>query len=186
MIRLSGENFYLKTLTQSEVTDDYLSWLHDKEVNRFLEVRHHPPSREEAMAFIASFDGVHRYFFGIFTNESRFIGTLTLSIDAGNKSASYGYLVGDKAYWGTRAGVEAVTLMLNFAFETLLIRRVWGGAYVTNIGSIFNFKKLGFTQEGRQRAAGLLDGKEVDSIIFGILKKEWEDFKNKKEQNAKC
>ncbi len=53
------------------------------------------------------------------------------------------------------------------------MRKVWGGVYIGNIGSIFNFKKLGFSQEGKQRDHGLVDGKPMDNLIFGILNEEW-------------
>jgi ribosomal-protein-alanine N-acetyltransferase len=174
MINLVGNNFSLRTMTAEDVTDEYLSWLSNERINKYLSVRYNIPSKEEAIVNVARYDQKTRFMFTICDNKSdKFIGTISLNIDPDYKIASYGYLVGDQKYWGTKAAVEAISMLLDFAFEELNLRRVWGGAFIPNIGSIFNFKKLGFTQEGRLRASGLIDGKEVDSLVFGILKSEW-------------
>ncbi len=174
MIVLNGENFFLKTMTPADVSKDYISWLNDEKINQFLEVRHNIPSMEEAVSFVNKYNNKSNFMFAICEIKStKMIGTITLNLDVHNKSASYGYLIGDKLFWGTKAAVEAISLLLDFAFFELDLRRVWGGAYIHNIGSIFNFKKLGFVQEGRQRAVGLINGKEIDSLLFGLLKSEW-------------
>lgn len=180
MIILKSENFSLSTMTAADVTDEYISWLNDKKINQFLEVRHKVPTREEGIAFVQKFDQKSSFMFAIRENiNQKMIGTITLSVDLYNKTASYGYLIGDCNFWGSKAAVEAISLLLNFAFDEIKLRKVTGGAYLGNIGSIFNFKKMGFVQEGRLRAAGVIDEKEVDILLFGILKSEWLERKNR-------
>jgi len=58
-------------------------------------------------------------------------------------------------------------LATDFAFNTLGLHKVWGGAYAPNIGSINAFQKNGFEQEGNKRSQYLCHGEYVDDIIFG-------------------
>ena len=174
MIILKGVVVSLKTMLPSDVTEEYLSWLSDPKVNKHLEVRFKIPSKAEAISFVKGFDHKSSYMFLIYdTIKDTSIGTATLRVDTNNQTAVWGYLIGNLAYWGSKAGVESIQLLLNFAFDELCVRKVSGAAHVSNIGSAFNFKKMGFVQEGRLRAGGLVDGKETDLLQFGILKAEW-------------
>jgi RimJ/RimL family protein N-acetyltransferase len=175
MIYIKAENFYLRTMNFDDVTDQYLSWLANERVNKYLSVRYNIPSKEEALVNLARYDEKKMFMFAICDNTtSKFIGTISLNIDKPfYKTASFGYLIGDLEYWGKNAAIEATSMLLDFAFNELNLRRVWGAAVILNTGSIFNFKKLGFIQEGRLRASAFIDGFEFDELLFGILKSEW-------------
>ena len=69
--------------------------------------------------------------------------------------------------------------MLDYAFNSLKIRKVSGGAVQHNIGSLFNFKKLGFAKEGHLRKHNLTNEGPSDVLVFGIFKDEWEDKRSK-------
>ena len=63
-------------------------------------------------------DNKKSFFFGVFDKKNdKFIGTTTLQIDTINKIAYYGYLIGDKNYWGTNAGIDTIALLMDFGFE---------------------------------------------------------------------
>jgi ribosomal-protein-alanine N-acetyltransferase len=68
---------------------------------------------------------------------------------------------------------------MDFGFKKHRLSKIWGISIINNIGTIFNLKKLGFIQEGRLRGHAKRKGKQVDRIIFGILKKEWSDKRKK-------
>jgi RimJ/RimL family protein N-acetyltransferase len=36
-------------------------------------------------------------------------------------------------------------------------------------------RKLGFTQEGRFRKARIVRGEYFDSVVYGVLREEWEE-----------
>jgi RimJ/RimL family protein N-acetyltransferase len=175
MIYLKAKNFSLRAMCYDDVTDEYLSWLSDEIVNKFLSVRYNIPSKNEALLNLARYDKKNLFMFAIIENgTSKFIGTISLSIDKPfYKTATFGYLIGNKEYWGKNAAIEAITMLLDFAFKSLNLRRVWGGAVILNTGAISNFKKLGFSQEGRFRQSALIDGQQLDELMFGILKSEW-------------
>jgi len=179
-LKISGNSFYLRSLLKKDINEVYLSWLRDPEVNQFLEVSFFPPSKKQAQARLLKFDNKTSYFFGIFDKKNdKFIGTITLKTDLINKIAYLGFLIGDKSYWGTKATVDSVALLMDFGFKKLQLNKIWGISIINNIGTIFNLKKLGFIQEGRLRGHARRKGKQVDRIIFGILKKEWLDKRKK-------
>jgi len=115
--RLSGEKIYLQILKEQAVTPTYLGWLNDPEITKFLEVRHTPQTMEGLCQWVAQFDQKQRYLFGIFEAESEeHIGTATLyDMNTIHRTAHYGYLIGNKEYWGGGVALEALTLLFDFA-----------------------------------------------------------------------
>lgn len=88
--------------------------------------------------------------------------------------------VGDLSYWllpehqGEGYGSEAVSLLLDYAFDELRLHRIRADCYATNEGSIGLLESLGFSQEGRFREAAFLDGTHEDVFRYGLLAREWE------------
>ena len=112
-----GENFYLKRLLPEGISDSYLSWLNDPEVIRFVQVRFQMRDRESIAAFVAGFDHINNFIFAIFAAENDdYIGNVTLRADAVHLFANMGYLIGNKAYWGSDAALETCRLIADFAF----------------------------------------------------------------------
>jgi [ribosomal protein S5]-alanine N-acetyltransferase len=175
-IRLDGDSYSLRTMSVEDASERYVAWLNDPLVTRHLETRFQVHSKEDVRRYIKGFDNVGKYLFGIHAlADGEHIGTCTLNkIDLNHGTAHYGIMVGDRDYWGRGVVMEAVPLLLDFAFDELELRKITAGTYANNIATVINLKKLGLTQEGRLRAQ-LRDGDEyVDEIRFGILKSEWQ------------
>ena len=47
---IEKDNLILRCLTANDATEDYLSWLQDRKVNTFLEVRFNPPKNVRELA----------------------------------------------------------------------------------------------------------------------------------------
>ena len=175
-----GKSFYLRTLSGKDITKKYLSWLRDPLVNKYLDVRFSVPNQKQALENLRNYDNKNKYFYGIFDKKnSKFIGTTTLRINALKKEARYGYMIGDKSYWGSAAGIEAFILNLDFAFDNLSLDKFIGGADSNNIPSIFNFYKLGLTLEKRLKHYGISKGTPIDRLFFSISKKKWVRIRKK-------
>ena len=98
---LQSDNFFLKHLTVKNANKNYLSWLKDKDVNRYLECRFFKYNLNDIRNYIKKFDKKNNSIFGIFDlKNKKHIGNITLSISVHNV-AYFGYLIGDKKYWGT-------------------------------------------------------------------------------------
>lgn len=169
IIEVKGEHILLRRLTEEDVSDDYVSWMNDTEINQYLESRFFKQTIESTKAFIRSVTNDNNYQFGIFLNESgKHIGNIKIgSINHYHRYADIGFLIGDKSYWGRGIATEAVRLATDFAFNTLKLHKLWGGAYSPNIGSIKAFLKNGYQQEGVKKNQYLCRGQYVDDILFG-------------------
>lgn len=91
---------------------------------------------------------------------------------------SIGLVVYDPKNWGKGIGFDALTLWIDYLFETNenLVRmdlRTWSG----NIGMMKLGEKLGFQLEASFRNARIVKGKYFDSIGMGLLKREWYTLK---------
>ncbi|MFC1874295.1 GNAT family N-acetyltransferase [Chloroflexota bacterium] len=175
---LVGSRFRLIPFQEEHISDTYIGWLNNPEVNRFLEVRHIHQTYETVLAFVRSFYGdTEKYMWSVYAkdiNES--IGTATLyNINRYHGSGEIGLMIGEKDYWGKGASDEAMELIARFAFQTLGLRRLTGGSYATNYGMNFTFKRSGFTLEGKLRQACLVSpGNYVDGYRWGLLVEEWQ------------
>ncbi len=103
------------------------------------------------------------------------------------KTLLLGYTWYGKNYRGTGLNKHCKLLLLQFAFETLGVKRVEFRADTNNALSIAAMKSIGCTVEGILRShlpVELGQQKRRDSIILSILSEEWfdhvkENLKNK-------
>lgn len=86
--------------------------------------------------------------------------------------AEIGYIIRPDA---TRRGYvsEAAGRVLDFGFDKLDLRRVYADTDPDNTGSIAVLTKLGFTLEGRLRDEWETHIGVRDTLLFGLLKREW-------------
>jgi RimJ/RimL family protein N-acetyltransferase len=105
----------------------------------------------------------------------RLIGCLGLhEMDLRNRHAVFGISVGDKSYWGKGHGSEATRLILDHAFLTLNLNRVWLQVFEYNPRGIRCYEKIGFRHEGRLRQHVYRDGRYWDTLVMGILCSDWD------------
>jgi len=171
---LTGKSIYLRTLNIHDVSNTYLAWMVDPDVNRFLEIRFNKPKNlEELSDFVVRCKQDPNIFLaGIFlATDSRHIGNIKLGpINRHHDSADLGFLIGDKTQWGKGYASEAIALMANFALEEFGLSKITAGAYEANIGSQRALLKAGFVQEGRQRSQWAINNLRQDNILFGKYK----------------
>lgn len=51
-------------------------------------------------------------------------------------------MIGDKNYWGRGIAADTISLISNYAFDELHLRKVFAGVYGNNIGSIKALKNV--------------------------------------------
>ena len=152
-IELKGKKYYLKTLLSSDVNQTYFDWICDPEVNKFLEVRLNLPKKlDDLIDYVKTYNNDTSYIWGIYsTQNDQYLGNFAIHVNKYHGVADFGYFVGEKSAWGSSAGLNACALAFDFAFDTLGLRKLWGGVYHKNIGSLFNYKRLGAVQEAKLR-----------------------------------
>lgn len=164
----------MKNLDAGNVSPHYLHWLHDPDVNRFLEIRHAPPaSAEELLAFVDKVNmGPDSLLLGIFhRGDARHIGNIKLGpMNIVHKRADLGFLIGEKAYWGAGYASEAISALAEYAFAHLPLEKLTAGCYAENVASAKTLSKAGFHNDARLPAHAMFDGRRVDVLLFGRLK----------------
>jgi ribosomal-protein-alanine N-acetyltransferase len=127
--------------------------------------------RRRLRRFTADWNSGDSYPFFIMNDKTNdLLGGITLSnLRRGvTQTATVGYWIGlPYARCGYMA--EAVSLLLNYAFEDLRLHRVEAACLVHNEPSINLLLKLGFTEEGVARQYLCIDGRWQDHRTFGIL-----------------
>lgn len=111
------------------------------------------------------------YNFGIFKiDNDELIGTIAIFhiLRGPKQSASVGYSVSQK-HNGKGYTTEAVNLVVDYAFNTLLLHRIEAGAMPHNIGSIRVLEKAGFQKEGLSKKNVKINGTWEDHQLLAIL-----------------
>lgn len=172
---LTGKNISLKEFQVGDITADYINWLNDPEVNRYLESRFVKQTRKTVEAYVRSFAGCNnKRLFGIFDRATGLhVGNISFSdINYRHNYGVIGIAVGRKAFWGKGVGTEALKLLVAYGFKKLKLKRIEAGIYANNPGSIAIFKKAGFKIEAVLRERYQLKNKRIDGLIVGLLRKD--------------
>lgn len=176
---LAGERLYLRPLEESDLGEEYLQWLNDAEVRRFLGTgtAKFPTTLSSLEKYLERFQGTPTdLILAIIDKKSNLhIGNVTLNrIDWVNRAADTGILIGRKDFWGKGYAFEAWALLIEHAFKNLGLRKVNAGAIAGHDSSLGVLKKLGFQEEGVLRKEYLLDGEFRDAIRMGLFREEFD------------
>jgi len=172
---LTGREITLAPL-RDEDSADLFRWINDREqvlLNAAYKPVHEPDHR-------AWFDAVRRredvVIFGIRTVDAdELIGSCQLlAIDRAHGTAELQIRIAVPEARGRGRGSEAVSLLLAHAFGDLGLRRVQLAVFATNEAALRTYEKAGFAREGILRRAVVIDGREQDLVMMGILRGEFE------------
>jgi ribosomal-protein-alanine N-acetyltransferase len=172
---LIGNKIYLRPL-EREDAQQCMSWLNHPEITRWL-LAYRPINLRAEEEFIdKALQSEHDLVLGIVAQATdRLIGGTGLhQIDFKNRHAGFGIVIGAKEEWGKGFGTEATRLMVQHAFETLNLHRVWLHVYEYNQRGIRTYEKVGFQKEGVLRQDTYRDGRYWDTIVMAILREEWD------------
>lgn len=136
------------------------------------------PHRDEASIYL---EAIQRGFelgtlfqWGIaLRGDDRVVGTATLyGIDHAQGRAEVGFALA-REHWGRRYGQEALTVLLEYAFGALDLRRIEADVDPRNQASLRTLEAVGFRREGYLRQRWQIGGDTQDSVIMGLLASEW-------------
>ena len=98
---------------------------------------------------------------------------------ADHHKAEIGYVLTKEACKNKGYMSEAVEVVLGYGFNNMHLNRVEACVGPANIPSLNIIRKYGFTQEGYLRKHFVRNGEVQDTLIFSLLKEEYEELKNK-------
>lgn len=172
---LAGARVRLRWLT-AEDAPDLFTVFSNPTVMRYWS---RPPMTAvaEAEALVAEIHACfarHRLYQWGIEHADRVVGHVTLSsLDAQNQTAEIGFALAEDR-WGRGLATEAVRLALTLAFDTLHLRRVEADVDPRNHASLKLLQRVGFVREGLARERWFVGGQVQDSVILGLLRREWE------------
>lgn len=171
---LVGERVTLRGLEPEDATI-LRGFLNNVEVTRNITVVR-PVSLQDELDFIETMrKGADKITFGLCLKEDgRLIGVTSLmQIDTRNRHAAFGIIIGDPAEWNKGYGTEATRLMVDYAFRTQNLNRVWLRVYEYNPRGRRAYEKVGFKEEGTLRQDNYRDGRYWDTTQMSILRSDW-------------
>ena len=178
MIILESDTFYLRNISLDDCNENYLSWMNDSEINKFLESRFTVHTIDSLKDFVISMNNSNNnILFAIVDKESdKHIGNIKLGdIHPVHKYADIGLVIGDKNYWGRGIATNAINLVSKYAFDILNLRKVFAGVYEKNIGSIKAFEKCGFKKAYTKKDTYFFDDQYIDAFVFELYNENFSD-----------
>lgn len=179
-IRFETPRFYLRSLRPQDANEEYVSWWNDPEIQRGFGSSPRNFDRAKASRHIATFNNRNKFHLGIFSKKNdKMIGFFTIVFQPG-KVAATNICVGNKSYWGEDILLEIKTVALEFVFGVMNMEKAESRIYGRNLSSIYTNKVMGFKPEAvvRKHVPGP-EGKRLDVYVFGLLKDEWPEAKQK-------
>lgn len=172
---LKTSRLILKPLCMEHLSDDYVGWLNDKEVYRYLETGGNY-NKEMLERYLKEVVEKDIYFWAIHIKENGLhIGNVKIDpINHRHGWAEYGIMMGRKSEWGKGYAKEATLKVIDFCFNKLQIRKITLGVVADNSSAVNLYKKLGFELEGVYKKQGLYEGKFCDVVRMAIFNSSFE------------
>jgi RimJ/RimL family protein N-acetyltransferase len=173
-----GTHVRLTALTHDDLPT-LVQWYQDSEFLRLFDSRPAYPKTEAELA--KWLDELQKekdtFAFAVRPLEGdELLGYLELDgLDWQHGVCGLGLGIGDRANWGQGYGHEATEMALQYAFDELNLHRVTVTVFSYNQRSMALFEKMGFQREGVFRERLQRDGKRYDMVLYGLLRREWED-----------
>ncbi len=78
-----------------------------------------------------------------------------------------------KPFWNQGYGTEAKLLLLNYAFDTLNLRKICSAAIAFNARSIAHNERAGYRIEGRRKKQMFRNGRYYDEVLLACFREWW-------------
>ena len=149
----------------------------DEEVTRFLG---HAPwtTMADAEAWFKRISTVQaagsaREFVIVAKQTGSILGRCALfEFEEANAHAAIGYTLG-RAHWRQGYMREALTALIDCAFNEMALRRLEARVEAQNVASAMLLRCIGFTKEGVLRERWISNGATMDAEVYGLLCNEW-------------
>ncbi|MFH1388100.1 MAG: GNAT family protein [Patescibacteria group bacterium] len=174
VVFLKGKKTVLRPFKKDTDLELVLRWINDQEVTQYLS-RYLPASiKEEEEWFDNLSTRKNDLIFAVETLEGALIGSMGLhSINWKDRVANHGVIIGEKEYWSKGYGKDAHMILLDYAFNSLNLRKVCSQVISFNERSLNYHLTCGYKEEGSQLKQFYKKGQYWDLIILGLFKEEW-------------
>ncbi|MCF2500102.1 GNAT family N-acetyltransferase [Dyadobacter chenhuakuii] len=149
---LESERLVLQPLNSKHLSEKYVNWLNDPEVNMYL-ASGGDYTYEMLRDYIDKHEREDILFWAIFVKQTgEHIGNIKIDpIDEGNNTGEYGIMIGDRESWGKGFAYEASRLVINHCFKQLGLSGITLGVLKSNVGAVKLYRKLNFTDLANEK-----------------------------------
>ncbi len=174
VIGLAGPRIRLVPQDKEQHLENYLQWMNDPEVTRYL-IRNLPLTRVEEERWLERVaEDETQLVWAIHDEDGRHIGSTSLhNINWRERIAVSGTMIGDKSAWGKGYGTEVMQVRTRYAFEQLGLHRIESESFVENVASARCLEKVGYKREGLARKKYWRHGRWHDVILWAILDEDY-------------
>jgi len=173
-IFIQGKKIILRPLNKEIDLKLCWEWVNNPEIRNFLLIPF-PSTKHMEEKWFDENETKDDVVLAIETLKDReFIGTMGLHrINWINRVATTGTLIGKKEYWGRGYGTDAKMFLLNYAFNTLNLRKIKSEVVIYNKRSLQYSLHCGYKIEGKRIKEQFKNGKYHDLILLGLFKEDW-------------
>lgn len=146
---MNDSRIYLRPITEAD-TPDIVRWRNSEIVRQYF-ITQADFTPESHMYWFNNYikTGKAVQFMIVTREDNKPIGSVYIKdLDNEHKKGEYGIFIGEGSYLGKGYGSEAARLMLEYAFRTMKLHRVYLRAFTDNERAVGSYKKVGFEVEG--------------------------------------
>ncbi len=169
---LPGRQLYLRPVTADDAGGNYLKWMNDVVITRYLETKAGTHTEASLREYIRGTQaGRDNLFLAIVLRDGdRHVGNIKMGpLNRRHLLGDIGIVVGEQDCWGRGVATEAIALLKDYAFQEVGMHKLTASCYASNGGSARAFEKAGFTTEAVRKDHFWSEGRWVDGIFLGCL-----------------
>lgn len=171
------EGIYLRILEPSDLERVY-QWHNDQALYRTLMGTHHFVSRGTVETWLhqkSTFSNSEVNLAICLKEKDTHIGNIYLrDIDWTSRHGLLHLFIGEPSQRGKGYGQQAVNLLLEYAFITMGLKRIYLYVFEENQAALAIYKKAGFKIEGTLRQHVFKEGRYADILIMGLCANEYQ------------
>ena len=133
-LKINGNKVYLIMLNELYISDKYISWLNDKEVNKYSSRNGKTFSANDASNYVLNCNQTDtKLLLGIYdTALNVHIGNVLLIADYEKSCIDISNLIGEKYYWSKGYVVDVDKHLIHFCFNYLKVKKFTMGNFSKN------------------------------------------------------
>jgi len=173
IVFLRGHKTVLRPLLESDIPL-LQRWINDPDVRQFITRIFPAMEADEREWFEHAHKNPDKNVLLMIVVDSKPIGTMGLhDINWKDRVATTGAAIGEKSYWNKGYGTDAKMALLNYAFNTLGLRKIMSRVFAFNKRSLAYSLHCGYKIEGRLLRQRFAHGRYWDEVILGLFKYQW-------------
>jgi len=132
----------LKLIDETYVTEKYVNWINNSEVNKHLET--HKTTLQDLLKYVKNKMNNNNCLMYVILYNNIHVGNIKIEpIDYNTKECVLGIMIGDKNYHRKGIGTKSILLIIDVLKEKN-IKNIYLGVKKDNIPAISLYKKIGF------------------------------------------